>query len=472
MLDFTMAQKWIGCTVSIRCADGLGTYQGKVSDVNAENQTLLLKKAFKNGIPCTEQQVILSAHVIEDLIILEAADETSPPRQRESTVVVTKPVAKRANKPVSENLAHNKQSSNGFKPLATPSNNLNESSPRKGYSDIPNFQLALFNEGRTPYKNNRRHRWSEKDEACFGTPINHDQFTKEFDFEKNLALFNKQAVFDEINASQRPDLVRQTDKASKFKNEDAVLIRRRQIVVPEIGQKEYITDTGFVVPSITPPLRKYLLGLAEGHGLSGERQIEIMGRAATEMILQFIDGEHRLNQQDMSQRSPVVVVMCGPHRIGAMGMSTARQLASYGVATIVYQSEPILYHPESAREYLLYKLTGNKVADNIQDLPTSGVDMIVMALANEETTHVPPAAALWANENKAPVLALDPPISGTPTVQAKYSLIPVLPLSHSTANGKLYLVNLALPQKIFSDLNIRYKTPFGHKFIIPLHINE
>lgn len=467
-----MAQKWIGCTVSIRCSGGLGTFQGKVSDVNTENQTLILKKAFKNGVPCTDQQVILSAHVIEDLTILEAASETSPPLQRESTVVVTKPVAKRANRPVSENLAHNKQSTNGFKPLCTPSNNVNELSPRKGYSDIPNFQLALFNDGRTPYKNSRRHRWSEKDEACFGTPINHDQFTKEFDFEKNLALFNKQAVFDEINASQRPDLVRQTDKANKYKSEDTVLIRRRQIVVPEAGQKEYITDTGIVIPSITPPLRKHLLGLAEGHGLSGERQIEVMGRAATEMILHFIDGEHRLNQQETSQRSPVVVVMCGPHRIGAMGMSAARQLASYGVITIVYQSEPLLYHPESARECLLYKLTGNKITDNIQDLPVSGVDMIVMALANEETTYVPSVAALWANENKASILAIDPPISGTPTVQAKYSVIPVLPLSFSTTNGKLYLVNLALPQKIFSELNIRYKTPFGHRFIIPLHTNE
>lgn len=84
-----------------------------------------------------------SAHVIEELTILEAASETSPPPQRESTVVVTKPVAKRANKPVSENIAHNKQSTNGFKPLSTPSNNTNELSPRKGYSDVPNFQLAL-----------------------------------------------------------------------------------------------------------------------------------------------------------------------------------------------------------------------------------------------------------------------------------------------------------------------------------------
>lgn len=54
-----MAQKWLGCSVSIRCAGGLGTYQGKVLDVNAEDQTLILKKAFKNGIPCTDQQVIL-----------------------------------------------------------------------------------------------------------------------------------------------------------------------------------------------------------------------------------------------------------------------------------------------------------------------------------------------------------------------------------------------------------------------------
>lgn len=64
----------------------------------------------------------------------------------------------------------------------------------------------------------------------------------------------------------------------------------------------FVIDTGIVIPSITVPLRKHLLGLAEGHGLSGERQIEIMGRAATEMILQFIDGEHRLVSLTMHNR--------------------------------------------------------------------------------------------------------------------------------------------------------------------------
>lgn len=41
-------------------------------------------------------------------------------------------------------------------------------------------------------KKHPRHKWTEKDAACFGEPIKHHQYMKEFDFEKNLALFDKQ----------------------------------------------------------------------------------------------------------------------------------------------------------------------------------------------------------------------------------------------------------------------------------------
>jgi hypothetical protein len=48
---------------------------------------------------------------------------------------------------------------------------------------------------RTPSKKDRfRQRWSEKDEACFGTPID-NILDQDFDFEKNLALFNKQVSY-------------------------------------------------------------------------------------------------------------------------------------------------------------------------------------------------------------------------------------------------------------------------------------
>lgn len=65
----------------------------------------------------------------------------------------------------------------------------------------------------TPNKKDRtKGKWSRswKDEACFGSPLD-DTIFKDFDFEKMLALFDKQAVWDEIN-SQKPDVVRHTDQ--------------------------------------------------------------------------------------------------------------------------------------------------------------------------------------------------------------------------------------------------------------------
>lgn len=54
-----MASKWNGCTVSVTCINGLGTYQGLVSEVHHETQTIYLSKPFKNGIPCDDMRVAL-----------------------------------------------------------------------------------------------------------------------------------------------------------------------------------------------------------------------------------------------------------------------------------------------------------------------------------------------------------------------------------------------------------------------------
>ena len=110
------------------------------------------------------------------------------------------------------------------------------------------------------------------------------------------------------------------------------------------------------------------------------------------------------------------------------------------------------------------------------ELPTIAVDLIIVALADELGNQLHQSryriAADWANENRAPVLALDPPPAGTPGVETKFSLVPVLPLAHSLENGKLYLCNLAFPQQVFKEVGIKYWSPFGPKFVIPLHPND
>lgn len=124
------------------------------------------------------------------------------------------------------------------------------------------------------------------------------------------------------------------------------------------------------------------------------------------------------------------------------------------------------------KELTLYSLTHNPVHTDVSDLPTQ-TDLIIIALCEEtDTPKHYPVITEWVNKNKAPVLALDPPSVGTPGITPKFSLLPVMPLPHSSNNGKLYLCNLGFPIEIFSDVGIQYISPFGSKFVIPLHLKD
>lgn len=68
-------------------------------------------------------------------------------------------------------------------------------------------------------------------------------------------------------------------------------------------------------------------------------------------------------------------------------------------------------------------------------------------------------------------MAVDPLPSGVADVSIKCSILPLLPLENiSSSCGKLYLCNLSVPDSVFRAAGITYKSPFGHKFIIPLHL--
>lgn len=68
-------------------------------------------------------------------------------------------------------------------------------------------------------------------------------------------------------------------------------------------------------------------------------------------------------------------------------------------------------------------------------------------------------------------MAVDPPTSGISNTNIKWSILPVLPLENITpACGKVYLSNLTIPDKFFYEAGVNYKSPFGHKFVIPIHL--
>lgn len=122
-----------------------------------------------------------------------------------STVKIARPIPKRAQRTYSN-------SESNTNPTRTPSSH-SKSKPidiEQKHNNCGDMSSSYKNN--TPNKREKnKARWTKgwKDEECFGSPLDQN-ISKDFDFEKNLALFNKQALWDELNA-QKPDVVRQVD---------------------------------------------------------------------------------------------------------------------------------------------------------------------------------------------------------------------------------------------------------------------
>lgn len=91
--------------------------------------------------------------------------------------------------------------------------------------------------------------------------------------------------------------------------------------------------------------------------------------------------------------------------------------------------------PVIKKELSLYTLSRNRVVNNVSELPNIS-DLIIVSLCEDiDYPKQYPLLSDWVNKSRAPVLALDPPTVGTPGITPKFSLLPVLPLPHSSNNG-------------------------------------
>lgn len=322
-----------------------------------------------------------------------------------------------------------------------------------------------------------------RDNECFGEGTDEDLDT-DFDFEGNLALFDKAAVFSQIdgihnrgNRVQHPT-TQAEQKPLSYRHDENILegkpVIYRQITVPQHGGKEYCTDSGLVIPSIPYELHKRLLAAAESWGLSLERRLETIGVCSCQMALTLLGGPNRLTPKNVHQR-PTVVILCGPHIQGAQGISCGRHLANHDVEVILFVPN-FTKMPESvAGEVKLYNRTSGKRVTSIRDLPTSPVDLVVNCLDCHENPLLREqswyqSAAEWANQNRAPVISIDPPIDKQHrSIEAKWTLSLGLPLPLTEQDSRVYLCDIGIPKTIFHEVGISYHSPFGCKFVIPLH---
>ncbi|KAF2362439.1 YjeF N-terminal domain [Trinorchestia longiramus] len=395
----------------------------------------------------------------------------------------------------------------------------------------------------------RREIQRQKNNNTFGADIYEEDFSEDFDFEGNNKLFDKEAVareMGELLQAQQPDVVSQTepylkrsvphatpDKSSlpgsskksqkqqpippsvvsktltystdatadknknnpsrdtKYRCDENIVqgstnTKERLIALPAAEPTEmvYSTDDGFLVPGVSSALRQQLLSLATQFGFTVSRQLEVTGRAAAEACLQLLGGEHRLNSKN-SHQLPQVVVLCGSHLQGSLGLNTARQLLTHHITTTVVTpssttasaAPPLPF----TQEMKLYSLCGGSLLHN-----PAGVSPVIDLIIDARLDHSGAPSTNgshnewlgevtgWAQRQNCPVLALDPPshnctVHRRLVLPARALVVAALPLVYTETQGKVYLVKLALPTRVYDELGITYASPFKSKFMVTLH---
>ncbi|XP_041442630.1 enhancer of mRNA-decapping protein 3-like isoform X3 [Xenopus laevis] len=523
-----MAADWLGNIVSLNCGNTLGVYQGCVSAVDQINQTISLTQPFHNGVKCLVPEVTFRAGDISELKILEIPSESLqytrdqlndhstgylPTRQQNGTGKPKPTVAQSSaqNIPGREEGKATEPSSSSPQPCSKSyidrhGEAVNQPKNFRRRHNSWSSSIRYPNQV-TPKKSGTKNgQLKARDDECFGDDLEEIP-DADFDFEGNLALFDKAAVFEEIDTHERRggggarSRGTPNERPPTYRHDENILesepIVYRKIVVPQSGGKEYCTDekypcedyqngwwlekinmvtdnSGLVVPSISYVLHKKLLCVAEKHGLSVERRLEMSGVCASQMALTLLGGPNRLTPKNVHQR-PTVALLCGPHVKGAQGISCGRHLANHDVDVILFLPNFVKMLEPVTNELNLFCQTQGKQVSSVKDLPQCPVDLVINCLDCNENSFLRDqpwyrAAVDWANQNRAPVLNIDPPVGDhVQGIDAKWSLELGLPLALGEQAGRIYLCDIGIPQKVFREVGIGYHSPFGCKFVIPLH---
>lgn len=197
-------------------------------------------------------------------------------------------------------------------------NNRSQRSGNNGYANNNGNGVSNGgNVGRSKQRNKQlRRENSVKHNQTFGTSVDDPLLHEDFDFEGNLALFDKQAIWDSLEAGKKPDVVQHAVSAQqqkKYRHDENVIVSEpaemRQIESLFEGSEDFVTDEGLIIPTIPAFVRMKIEICAQKCGLSMQRQLDMLARGATDLAILLLGGARRLNPNNRHQW-PTIAIIC------------------------------------------------------------------------------------------------------------------------------------------------------------------
>eukprot|EP00912_Choanoflagellata_sp_UC4_P001813 UC4_evm3s1162 len=463
--------EFVGYRVRIRFGDNHTKYEGKIKSVD-QNRLVLIDATREEellGLPVT-----LKASKIKDLQLLEepiSIKSSFPSEKNDIHQDVENGSMSSSKSIISEDL-----SKKGAVSVKSRPEKKNKAKQQKG-------KRRLIKDGRGENLN-----VSGSDLAA--------QFSQDFDFESNLAMFDKEKDFEEFAAMESNRIEdrlvthnRRKPKEEKLGIHEMVLgenSRRKMKTIVHDGKQKFFTDMLLEIPEASSDELEKVYEIAEKAGVSKSQLVENGGRSICQMIFQLVGGDSRFSSHNLHQ-IPEIVVLAGSGFRSAIGICTARHLANHNVNVTLYvpNSDTKALGKIAATQLLSYTKTGGNIITAATELPNlrdCPIDVTVDSLefhgSNASNNEVLNVMGWMSKSNN--IISIDGPtglnrdngmvLSEDLYIKPRYSIAVGLPtpcLHHDNLSGQLYLADLGIPKQIFSE-GSNFDLLLGFGFLIPM----
>jgi NAD(P)H-hydrate epimerase len=241
--------------------------------------------------------------------------------------------------------------------------------------------------------------------------------------------------------------------------------------------KNFVTDSGIVVPAITTDQMREVDRIAMEE--TGPNLFQMMENAGHNLALTAMEMMGNYWEQ------AAYVILAGSGGNGGGGICAAKHLANRGLAVrlVVTDYQRLGDIPQFQRK-IFQSTRGREVL--LSDIQGESADLIIDAIIGYSLQAAPRGAAQqfiqWANKTELPILSLDVPSGMDSTtaetpgdyIQASKTMTLALPKTGliPQRTGQLVLADIGIPQAVYKKLGIDYVDPFGNQFLTNIQAQQ
>jgi NAD(P)H-hydrate epimerase len=241
--------------------------------------------------------------------------------------------------------------------------------------------------------------------------------------------------------------------------------------------KEFVTNTGLIVPSVTKEQMIEVDRIAVEE--TGPNLYQMMENAGRNLALIVID---LIKEKSLGKK---VLIFAGTGGNGGGEICAARHLLNHGYEPILILSDEKKMQEVPSFQLGIFWKAGGQIIP-IEKVKDVNPDIIVDAIIGYSLSSAPQGIVLeiikFINKNNIPTISLDIPTGVLATsgenpgefVKPEITLTLALPKTglYPDKCGEIILADIGIPKVVYEKIGLKYNSPFSDKYIIPISVKE